>query len=268
MIRNDNDLRFGPADAPILDPNVPAVRTHMLATTGPRRPDPPPPPEADLQPSEAQVYSASVAQTLGLPQETVGPPACEDETAITWHGHDGYLVQSAWWTTMTINQLRPWLNPRNWPKCSHKTFFKAMKEVKNSYDPGPYTEPGTAKWKGPSWCVEFDETVKLDKLITTRLAFEHFEEPAVNGGPGDPITCMWTDYRLADVNKPGELLIDHGTIQVETIQFQGSPLTRVLMTKNFGFASQKYQDWPTLACDTFFGEAAMMMASNCQTAKP
>jgi hypothetical protein len=212
----------------------------------------PPPPSAPPPPGPIEEYQATTAQVLGVDVDDVSSPPCDDRTRVEGSAN-GYIVEIEWWTTTPIHKFRPWLKPANWAKCNRKVFFKSMKKV--AYQTGPQS----------SWTGDYVETVEIvpGHPIKTGLSFGHEELRAGNSNSGQVI-AMWTTYDLTDVDDAAnELLLDHGSLVAQRTEVNNQPMTYIKLSKSYEFKDPAYRLWPTLACDTFFGEISMLMASNC-----
>jgi hypothetical protein len=201
-------------------------------------------------------YEVAVALALGIDIEQVSAPPCEDHAADTEDG--AHAVEVSWTTKATIGQLSPWTDPVNWPTCSKGVFFKAVVPI------GTKT-PGT----GGDWSGGFTETVVFDALsttpIVTDLTFDHAERHEVGDDTNGPYTKIWSTYDLLDKTSPAnQLTFDDGQLMLRRIVYDdGEQRVWVTCTKNYRFVDTTLDAYPELACDTWFGELAIMMSTNC-----
>jgi hypothetical protein len=98
--------------------------------------------------------------------------------------------------------------------------------------------------------------------ITTPLRFRHRR---VAAGPTGELLAAFTDYRLTPNQPIGELSRDDGSLLAQRRVISNVTWTQAKVTKTYAFTNPAFANWPTVACDTFFGELAVRMASNCAT---
>jgi hypothetical protein len=221
---------------------------------GPVTAPPPPPPrgqpllealiniqgEADLD-LAWETFAAQTQALLGLGPGEMSKPQCDCSQVVARNGYDAQAVVTEFDTTASVDTMAPYADPRNWPKCS--VFFLAMKEKTMN------RTAGSNNWDGT-----FQEVVDfLGYPLVTPLGFTYQED----------LTVHWVRSDYALLAPTSNFVVDEGFIEIKSPSPVGAGLTRVTVTKVIRWADPALQDWPSLACDLFWGELCIDMAVQC-----
>jgi hypothetical protein len=238
--------------------------------------DPSPPPPVELR------VDQTVKAFLGVPQITPGPqplekhywkaftvlaagplnltpseihrPLCTDDVEVPMPNELTAVRTAVWlWSERPARHFERWTDPRLWAAdCG--LFFRSVKPVGTG--PSPTTREFQAK---------FTETVNVDGTndLVTELVFSRTVDDA-RPGPAAPVLYA-LGFNLPDPPPKGPIVVDCGQVTVREDPLAPSgQRTLLLAEKYIRFADAKYQAWPTLACDTFWTEFAIVMAEGCR----
>lgn len=197
------------------------------------------------------MFEPVATRTLALTDDERWGPRCTDELSVTSKsGVVAAQVSSEFWTDRTPEQMAGWADPQTWPDCS--IYFRSMEpHPKGSTQPVPYAGPPEG------WDGTFLEVVDafLGHRLETPLRFMYRKELP---------NAVWSTYELADPQGTADIVIDEGFLEAR-LKPNGPPgrPTHVRTLKVIRFRDDQLQEFVTLACDTFWTEAAITMALDC-----
>jgi hypothetical protein len=245
--------------------------TPPAAPDPPTAPDPPGPPigndpspfETLLDALQAAVAAANAAaawaafaagagSALNLSPGEVSKPVCDCSQTIVVEGIEAQVVTVTFEIGMPVEQLAHYPNPEWWPTCS--VFFQAMNQIGMNVAKAAPAE---------DWIGTFEEVVELipGYLLRTPLQFifETVRSPA-GLNKASVITGIRGSYQL--VEKTADISVDQGYVEVQASAL-GPDQTTVTAVKVITFADPILQQFPSLACATFWGELCIDMATAC-----
>ena len=147
-----------------------------------------------------------------------------------------------------VSDFVDYVDPVKWPDCS--IYFKGMVPVGERI---PFSGAGYTGWEATYW--ERCEAIP-GRDLETPLRFVHRR--------ANDWSFMRTSYELVD--ETDDILFDSGFIEVADLGPDAPPerKTRVTATKVIDFVDKTLDEWPELACDTFWMELAINMAVGCR----
>ena len=193
---------------------------------------------------------AEAAETpLKLQPSEIHRPLCTDHQEVLMPDKSYAVRTAVWlWSKREAKDFARWTDPRTWSTdCG--LFFKSVVPT----GAGP---PKTAR----QFTAEFTETVNVDGRndLSTKLVFSR---SVVYDPP-----CYALGFNLPDrpLPKGAQILVDCGQVTVrEDRNAPPEMRTSLLAEKYIRFADPAYAAWPTVACDLFWTEFAIIMAEGC-----
>ena len=229
-----------------------------------------------MEPADAyRSFATKAATVLALHAHEKAAPACDDtKVTETGGGIRAREVNAMFFSDRRFTVFEKWLDPNAWHSLC-PWFFRGMDALTTA----PVKVPPVPGVHLGGWNQPFDERVllALDDEWTTCLQFDHL------GTTSELITT----YELAQpldapshfVEVPGggfapphplHLVVDHGFLRAEDVQDTQPPPTkaRLTLSKIVWFGNPDYDEWTSLACDTFWLDLAMAMADAAATTPP
>ena len=121
----------------------------------------------------------------------------------------------------------------------------------------PKEEPGP---QGDEFCATFTETVNVgdDADLSTDLVFRRSIE-------GEVLYALEFDLPPGPRPDDAQIVVDAGQVTVREDRLAPDPTKRTAMLaeKFIRFEDPAYLTWPTVACDLFWTEFAIIMALGC-----
>jgi hypothetical protein len=173
------------------------------------------------------------------------PVRCS-ESSVSVAGKDVTAIKTRFETNVEFDAFKEYPDPRSWPRCC--IYFTGMTPLGD--DPA-----------SDSWSAMFCEEVEFieGRRMHTPLEFLYNVDSSLNVGD------LWCTYNL--VAPTDWVDVDQGYVRVtKAIDAYGSDSTVITTFKAIRFVDPVFQDWTTLACDTFWGELSVDMAMHCSTA--
>jgi hypothetical protein len=196
-------------------------------------------------------FARVTSDALGMTDEEVALPLCNDDEVVTIDGQKAYRVATWFWSPLPPSAFQRWTDPRHWAH-DNSLFFEDVSPVTPLDDDRRYS-------------TLFQEQVRFTptKLLRTPLVFtrvvddpEHssvfFDLP--RGQDGQPETTS-------------DIAVDVGSVIV-----QGNPggdpkrRTRLSAEKCILFKDPAMAAWPTVACDLFWMEFTISAALSASEA--
>jgi hypothetical protein len=63
-------------------------------------------------------FVAHEAEVMRLSPAEINKPICDDSTTVMADGTEAVVLEMQYHSPMSVEQLKPWTDPRNWPACS------------------------------------------------------------------------------------------------------------------------------------------------------
>jgi len=197
------------------------------------------------------LFAERAAGALQLTPAEVEKPLCNDAAAVQKWGCRARGVAVEFHTDATPGDMRRFCDPTRWHEVS--AFQHKME---------PWKGPGRVSLDLPNggWCRDLIEEVELTpaKTLVTPLRFAYSLE-----SEADP-DWVHLDYVL--IEKTDDIGVDEGSLDVRRVgsgRHRGR--TRVSAKKAIFFFDQMFQDWTSIACDTFWTDTVIAAAVDSAT---
>jgi hypothetical protein len=193
-------------------------------------------------------FANKAQEHLNLTPEEVHRPLCTDDSKVVMPNGKTACRTAVWfWSAQPASEFARWTDPREWATdCS--LFFKSVELKAGQSVPADATEfEGT-----------FTETVCVDgdSTLSTDLVFRRSVQ-------GTDLYALEFDLPTP-VATDAEIVVDAGQVTVR--HDENAPperATSLLAEKYILFDDPAFADWPTVACDLFWTEFAIVMALGC-----
>lgn len=197
-----------------------------------------------------QVFADATGEALQLETTEVERPQCNDtgEVEKRWQDsedpHIARCVTVQFYADVAPGAMRAFCDPMQWHKLS--PYQQGMVELSDRS-----TEAPGDGW----WRQDLEEKVELFPKVTleTPLRFTYSIEK-----PDDP---AWVHLDYVQLTNTGHIHVDEGALDVRRVT--SGPQrgrTRVSAKKLVCFDEKTFQDWTTIACDTFWTDTVVAAA--------
>jgi hypothetical protein len=197
------------------------------------------------------LFAKKAAGALRLTRAEAEKPLCNDAEAVQKSGCRARGVTVEFHTDATPGDMRRFCDPTRWHEVS--AFQHEMT---------PWKGPGSVSLELPNggWCRDLIEEVELTpaKTLVTPLRFTYLQE-----NEADP-DWVHLDYVL--IEKTEDIGVDEGSLDLRRVgsgRHRGR--TRVSAKKAIFFSDQMFQDWTSIACDTFWTDTVIAAAVDSAT---
>lgn len=190
------------------------------------------------------VFADKAAGALRLTRAEVEKPLCNDQEAVHKADHRARGVTVEFHTDASPGEMRHFCDPERWHEVS--AFQHEMT---------PWDGPGVDTERPNGWRRNLVETVDLtpSKTLETPLQFTYSIE-----AEDDP-DWVHLDYVLLEETR--DIAVDEGSLDVRRVtggKHKGR--TRVSAKKAIFFTESLFQDWTSIACDTFWTDTVIAAA--------
>ena len=194
------------------------------------------------------VFEEKAGDALRLTTAEREKPTCNDQGRVRKGSNQAVAVTVEFYTDRTPGDLRHFCNPYLWYR--HSAYFLPMKRLRGRGAVNK-TLPKINGWR--SDLIETIVVPQVTKLVTP-LRFTYSIENETNP------SWVHLDYVLPE--KTDDIGVDEGALDVRRVTcgpHEGR--TRVSAKKAILFADPVLQAWPTIACDTFWTEMVIAVAT-------
>ena len=190
-------------------------------------------------------FAPEAATPLKLSDEELAIPRCSDQEGVLIDGHRSVRIATWFSSDKPAKAFAPWTDPRTWPvACS--LFFESITTDDDI--------PETAE----CWSATFLERVVVsnDKSLETPLTFTRTVI-------GEDLYALY--FTIPPRGETQDLLVDTGSLIVRQDPCHPSGArTQLFSEKCLRFRDPALRAWPTLLCDLYWMELAMLTALGCR----